>query len=238
MKKIVTGVCVAVILQGQMALAQDVSVDDQGLPVAPEVVPPDWPPPENLCALDPEFDFAKERRNPGLQTSDQYRKWSITDYDRNNPDHNYFLGLMHEYGRGVLKDQRRADALYKQAAQGGVSDAMVRLGESYCRRELYCLAAQSFHDAAMRDNARGQVMLAKLYRWGLGVYYDPVNAYKWQHLAMEKTNGNWLIHDYEGVLALRELERIITDEEAERAETMIDDWKRGFNQQPVDCREE
>jgi|GEM_PF-2746609 len=222
----------------QATTAQDFELDENGLPVAPEVVPPGWPPPADLCALEDDFDFAKERRNPGLQTADQYRRWAITGFDRDNPNHLYFLGLMHEYGRGVIKDQRRADRLFRQAADQGITDANVRLGRSYCRREHYCIAAQAFDHAALRDNPAGQMMLSRLYRWGLGVYYNPVEAYKWGYLSLEKTDGNWLVNDFSGVIYLRELERIITDNEVVEAEERIDDWKRGFNIRPIECRVE
>lgn len=226
------------VMSAQVAIAQDIEFDENGLPIAPEVVPPGWPPPADLCALESNFDFNKEPSNPGLQTTDQYRSWSISGIDRNNPNDLYFLGIMHEYGKGVIKDQRRADKLFREAADMGLSNAKVRLGRSYCRRELYCLAAQSFEFAAHRDNPAGQMMLSKLYRWGLGIYYDPVEAYKWAYIALEKTDGNWLVNDFGGVVYLREIERIITDPEAVEAEVRIDDWKRGFNIHSIECRVE
>ena len=88
----------------------------------------------------------------------------------------------------------------------------------------------------MRDNPAGQMMLSRLYRWGLGVYYDPVEAYKWGHLSLQKTDGNWLLNDFGGVIYLRELERIITDNEVVEAEERIDDWNRGFNIHSLECR--
>ncbi|MFZ5608096.1 MAG: tetratricopeptide repeat protein [Pseudomonadota bacterium] len=239
MKALIAGLCMIALMQGGVVQAQN--GQGQGtlaIPEAPEVVPPGWPPPENLCAIEATHDFDQDPLNPGLLTTDQFRTWAISGADRANPRHLLFLGIMHDYGRGVQKSQRRADDYYKKAAALGEAGAMVRLGKSYCQRKLYCLAAQSFHAAALRDDDAGQMMLSKLYRWGLGVYYDPVTAYKWGHLAMEKTPGNWLLHNIEGVNYLADIENIITDDEFERAKGMIDDFKKGFNQGPVICREE
>lgn len=236
LKTLISIAALSAVLNGQAAFAQDIKFDENGLPIAPEITPPGWPPPEDLCALEAEFDFSGERANPGLQTTDQYRSWAIRGFDRENPYHVYFMGLLHEYGKGVIQDQNRAEKYFKQAAEMGITDASVRLGRSYCRGGYYCLAAQNFEHAAMRDNAAGQIMLSRLYRWGLGVYYDPVEAYKWGYLSMEKTNGNWLVEDFQGVVYLRDIERIITDPEAVEAEVRIDDWKKGFNIHSLECR--
>jgi len=219
-----------------MPAAARAANDALALPAAPDVVPPGGPPPGDLCALPDKWDFDSDPLNPGLYTVEQFRTWSISGIDRDDPEQIFFLGLMHEYGRGVLADMRRAVALYKQAAKAGVDRARVRLGHYYCGRGLYCLAARSYYAAATDDFGPGQMALSKMYRWGLGVFYDPVEAYRWGWLAMEKTEGNWLVRNMEGVQYLRDLQAILMDEEEAQALQEAEDWKKGLDVHALKCK--
>lgn len=216
-------------------VAQD-EADDFVIPEAPPVEAPGGPPPADLCAVAEQWDFNTEPLNPGLYTVEQFRTWSISGINRDDPEQIFFLGLMHEYGQGVRRDMRRAADLYKQAAEAGIDRARMRLGQYYCSRELYCLAARSFYDAAADDYGPAQMGLSKLYRWGLGVFYDPVEAYRWGYLAMEKTEGNWLVQNMEGVRYLRSLQDIMMDEEEATASQKIEDWKKGLDLHVLKCQ--
>ncbi|GAB4149112.1 MAG: hypothetical protein Tsb0016_20330 [Sphingomonadales bacterium] len=218
------------------AAAQAPEADEFEIPQAPAVQPPGWPPPDDLCALADSWDFNAEPLNPGLYTVEQFRTWSISGIDRDDPEQLFFLGLMHEYGQGLLRDMRRASELYKRAAEAGIDRARLRLGKYYCNRELFCLAARTFYDGAVDDDGDNQMMLSKLYRWDLGVYYDPIEAYRWGYLAMEKTEGNWLVQNMEGVRYLRALQDILMPEELIEAERRIERWKKGLDVHALKCK--
>jgi len=233
---------IAILIQVSGAAAQEVDPDDPlavfGIPDAPEVVPPGWPPPEDLCAIEADYDFEADPYNPGLHTVDQFRVWSISGADRNNPQHLYLLGLMHEYGYILHRDERRAAEYFRRAFEAGDRRAGVRLAKYYCRRELYCSADRALYKLAIDDYGPAQTMLSKMYRWGLGVWYDPVAAYQWAWLGMEKTPGNWIVHDLAGVRYLESLEKLITDDELERAEFVINEFKRGIGMPSLQCKQD
>ncbi|MEO0412889.1 MAG: hypothetical protein AAF221_13735 [Pseudomonadota bacterium] len=208
------------------------------MPEAPEVTIPGGPAPQPLCTLPTTYDFEKDRYNPGLLTAAQYRRWSISGYDKQNPRHLFFLGLMIEYGHHMAKDELRAQRLYQQAADMGLRAAQERLGLIACSKELYCTSARIFFDAANRGSKRARMELSKHYRWGEGVFYDPITAYLWAWVGMERTKGNWLVTDPAGESYLRSIEDILTDSDLELAEGRINDWKNGFDTSRLRCQQD
>ncbi len=234
----------ALVLSPIMALAQEPEEMDLfsdlpfAVPDAPEVAIPGAPGPEPLCVLPKNHNFEKDPHNPGLLTAAQYRRWSISDYDRENPAHLFFLGLMIEYGYHMAKDDLRAERLYAQAAEKGFRRAQERLGLIACSKGLYSTSARTFFKTANSGSIVARLELSKHYRWGRGVFYDPITAYKWAWLGMEKTKGNWLVSDPDGESYLRSIEDILTDSDLGRAEALINQWKNGFDTSRLRCQQD
>lgn len=213
----------------QLGEGVDIFSDDAfDLPDAPDVKIPGGPAPEPLCTLAAVYDFENERYNPGLVTAAQYRRWSISDYDRKNPAHLYFLGLMIEYGHHMAKDDLRAQRLYQQAADMGFRPALERLGLIACSKKLYCTSARLFHDAGVSGSKLARMTLSRHYRWGKGVFYDLSAAYMWAWIGMQKTKGNWVVADPDGESYLRSMEIYLSETDQARAEEQIAEWKEGF----------
>lgn len=238
--------CLAVLGCGAAlpASAQDPMMPDMfgddafEVPLAPEIQIPGGPAPDPLCRMEAEIDFNASPYNPGILTAAQYRRWSISGYDRTNPEHVFFLGLMYEYGHHLNLDQRRAKQLYEEAADLGFLPAVTRLAKIACSKRLYCTSARGFFKAANRGSKPARLALSKHYRWGNGVFYDPIAAYMWAWVGMEKTKGNWLVVDPDGEYYLRSLETYMTDTDLELAETKINDWKNGFDNSPLRCKQD
>lgn len=212
--------------------------EDFEVPQAPKVDIPGGPAPQPLCTLETQFDFNRSTHNPGLLTAAQYRRWSVTGYDRTSPSQMYFLGLMYEYGHHLNQDAARASQLYESAARKGFLPAVTRLTKIACSKTLYCTSARGYFKAANRGSKDARLELSRHYRWGKGVYYDLVTAYMWAWLGMERTKGNWLVVDPVGENYLRGLETYMTDTDLEEAEQRINDWKNGFDTSPLRCQQD
>lgn len=194
--------------------------------------------PERICTLEESHDFQANKYNPGILTAAQYRRWTIAGYDRDKASDQFFKGLMYEYGHHLKQDDLQAKRLYQQAADKGFRPAALRLAKIACAKELYCTSARAYFKAATRGNKEARMALSKHYRWGKGVFYDPVTAYQWAHLGMEKTKGNWLVNDPEGESYLRSLEDYMSSYELDLAEKKIDSWKNGFDNSPLMCKQD
>ncbi|MEM8800281.1 MAG: tetratricopeptide repeat protein [Pseudomonadota bacterium] len=227
-----------VILFGvSVALADDQpSIDDLLAP--PEVEAPGGPPPEDLCAREPKWNWEEEPLNPGLTTAEQFRVWAFTKADRNRGRDLFLLGLMHEYGQGLRKDENEATSFFEQAAKKGYARAHTRLGDIYCGRELYCLSALSYHSAALQESPEAHIRLSRLYRWGLGVFYDPVAAYQWALSARELDKGTTVLENFGYDQYIKSIEDLITDAEIVEGEVRAERWMKGFFPANVSCRQD
>jgi len=232
------------LLTAPASRAQDVpdAPDFQDMPFevpdAPSVDIPGGPAPDPLCVLEASQDFKKHPYNPGLLTAAQYRQWSRIGYDRTNPEHLFFLGLMYEYGHHLNQNDVRAKQLYEAAADMGFLPAITRLAQIACSKRLYCTSARGFYEAANRGSKTARIALSKHYRWGEGVFYDLITAYHWAWVGMEKTKGNWVVVDPDGESYLRGLEIYMSDADFEEAEVKINDWKKGFDNSPLLCQQD
>lgn len=208
------------------------------VPEAPTVEIPGGPAPDPLCILEASYDFKNSPFNPGLLTGAQYRRWTVQGYDRTNPRDIMLRGLMHEYGHHLLKNDLLAKRLYEKAADLDYLPAIERLAKIACSKGLYCTSARGYFEASNRGSKDARLALSKHYRWGKGVYYDPIAAYHWAWVGMEKTKGNWLVVDPDGESYLRGLETYMSDGDLEMAETKINDWKNGFDNSRLMCKQD
>ena len=102
-------------------------------------------------------------------------------------DAQHALGMMHEYGRGLNRDDAQAIQWYEKAARQNYAEAQYRLGVLHENGwgvvpdpaqavTWYARAADLGHVFAQHD-------LAFMYLHGTGVARDKVEAYKWLKIA-------------------------------------------------------
>jgi len=132
-----------------------------------------------------DLDFAEQ----AIQTGDN--QTALTLFSKlavqNNPNAEYWLGLMNEIGLGTTRDPTKAIALYKKAAEKNIVAAEARLGEIYLVGELAPLdfsQARSFLDrAAYHGDSHSAMLLGQIYRAGVGTAVDEKQAYAWSEVA-------------------------------------------------------
>ncbi len=98
----------------------------------------------------------------------------------------FMLASLYERGAGVVKDEAKAMALYRNAAAGGHIRAMHNLAVLLSGHESpqdYREAAVWFGRAAQAGLTDSQYNLALLYERGLGVEQDLARAYLWYQAA-------------------------------------------------------
>ena len=103
------------------------------------------------------------------------------------------LGVMYDYGKGVLADDREAVKWYVQAALQGFANAQFNLGHMLDdgkgvlrdNRE----AVKYFRLAANQGHTKAQFVLGDKYDKGNGVLTDRISAHMWFSLADYTGNG-------------------------------------------------
>ena len=104
----------------------------------------------------------------------------------------FYLGRMHEKGRGMKVDFAEARRWYESAAAKGMDSAMNNLGIMYREgrggRQDYQEAAKWFRQAALQNNDDAQLSLAAMYVNGQGVRKDYAEAYAWYTVSSDLGN--------------------------------------------------
>ncbi len=131
------------------------------------------------------------------------------------------IGMMHEYGRGLARDDVEATKWYRKAAEQGVSEAQYRLGVFHengwgVTRDAG-LAAQWYERAAQLGHTFAQHDLAFMYLSGAGVPVDRIQAYKWLKIASAQRGDLMVKH-------LRNVAQTMTADQIERAEKLARAW--------------
>jgi TPR repeat protein len=87
----------------------------------------------------------------------------------------------------VPHDPTKAIDLYKKAATQNVVAAQLRLGEIYLHGDLvapdFTQAKRYLERAAYHGDPRAAMLLGQMYRLGLGMSADPIEAYAWSEVA-------------------------------------------------------
>ncbi len=131
------------------------------------------------------------------------------------------IGMMHEYGRGLARDDVEAIKWYRKAAEQGVSEAQYRLGVLHengwgITRDAG-LAAQWYERAAQLGHTFAQHDLAFMYLSGAGVPVDRIQAYKWLRIASVQRADLMTKH-------LLNVAQSMTADQIERAEKLAQAW--------------
>lgn len=142
------------------------------------------------------------------------------------------VGECYDRGLGVASDPAQASRWWRDAAAGGSLEAQNLLAMKYYYggsvfgpeagwRQDYPQAMRLWRISAEQANPASQFMLAEMYRLGLGVSADPVEAYAWYLLA--STGGYALATD--GAMQLR---RQLTPNQQQAARQKYRDYRRRF----------
>lgn len=112
------------------------------------------------------------------------RKWFKAAADNKHADSLFELGKMYWLGQGVIKSDKKAYDLLKEAADLGNKSAAFNLAEILfygCDsiNEDRKLAAHYYLIAAKAEMVTAQLMLAKQYFFGLGIDQDDSQAFHW-----------------------------------------------------------
>jgi TPR repeat protein len=94
---------------------------------------------------------------------------------------------MTELGLGIPRNPTKAIELYKKAAAQNVVAAELQLGEIYLHGDVvppdFAQAKAYLKQAAYHGDARAAMLLGQMYRLGLGMSADSIEAYAWSEVA-------------------------------------------------------
>lgn len=153
--------------------------------------------------------------------------WYQKAIDKKNVEALYRLGALHEAGKGVEQDYKKAFDLYKKSYDRGSEEAGLALARLYedgngvsqnlnQTRNIYQKAAKTGNPIAMLETGR-------LYRYGIGGAKDFIEAYKWFALAAK------FLDDEEkkaaAVVARIETTNNLAENDLNYARKAVTDWK-------------
>lgn len=103
------------------------------------------------------------------------------------------IGMLHEYGKGVEKNEKVAFEWYEKAAAQGLAEAQCSLGNTYenglgVEKDLK-KAFELYRQSAEKGLASAQNTLGTCYAKGLGVTRDLEEAFKWFQEAAKQEYG-------------------------------------------------
>jgi len=101
------------------------------------------------------------------------------EHERGKLAASLFLGLMYYNGFGIATDHLRALDLLKLADDGGIIFAAAEIGWLYERAENYSAACQYYQKGANKGHLWSMNALAQMYRKGLGVKKNYLEAYNY-----------------------------------------------------------
>lgn len=111
------------------------------------------------------------------------RELANKDYD----DAQYYLGFMHQRGRGVKKDYKEAAKWYAKAYKLGNTKVISHNIEELCEIGIP-EAVEVIKDLAEKGNDYAQALLGQAYTEGRGIEKNYNEALKWLHKSAEQNN--------------------------------------------------
>ena len=114
--------------------------------------------------------------------------------DRGDPEAQYRLGLMYEFGKGFAQDKAQALVWLGKSAANGSASAQTELGVIYATgdgvRKDNVKSVEWFRKAATQGNPTAQYNLGMMYAKGNGVRNDDAQAVAWFRKAAEQGQLN------------------------------------------------
>jgi len=94
------------------------------------------------------------------------------------PDAEFKSGLRYFKGEGIEKDEQKARACFRNAAEKGHAGAQYYYGLMFAGEDD-SEAAKWYEKSALQGHPKAQCALANLYRWGFGIPIDYSKAFEW-----------------------------------------------------------
>src|SRR6478736_6564187 len=144
--------------------------------------------------------------------------------ERGDPEAQYRIGRMYEFGNGYPQDKAQAIAWFRKAAEQGEATAQYNLGLLYAKGQGvardYAQAVDWWRKSAVQGNADAQFKLAVVYHNGQGATQDDVFALA--NATIAARNG-----DKENIDYRNEIAKGLTPEQRRRATALANAWKVG-----------
>lgn len=124
----------------------------------------------------------------GKQDLEQAAQWYQKAADQGQIAALVNLGGMYRQGRGVPRDDARAEALWREASQSsstGANSARYNLADLYIAQGKFEQARKLLLEAAKRGHPRAQFTLGSMYADAQGVERNEQTAYAWFSMAVE-----------------------------------------------------
>ena len=168
---------------------------------------------------------AQNRTDDSVVNESANLAWSLNEWrqmaEEGQATAQYNLGLIHEYGRGVARNDVEAVDWYRKASVQGMSAAQYKLGVMYDNgwgvAPSDVDAAKWYGDAAEQGHPFAQHDLAFMYAAGTGVLQDYVRAYMWLDIAV--ASGNSLMAKH-----LDSVSRELSVAQIKEAHRMAGEW--------------
>ncbi|MEG3617876.1 tetratricopeptide repeat protein [Magnetovibrio sp. PR-2] len=133
-----------------------------------------------------------------------------------------YVGYMHAFAKGTIKDVEKAAQWYCQAALQGHAKAMANIARFYVDGtgvEADTTIANAWYASAARlGDVSGQVNLGMNHLDGVGTPEDPALAFTWLSIALKERAGKTLAHEY-----LSDAKKVLS---AEQRKTLTDEVAR------------
>jgi|ERR1700722_3393723 len=97
-------------------------------------------------------------------------------------DTEFKSGLRYLKGEGIEKDEQKARACFRNAAEEGHAGAQYYYGLLFAGEDD-SEAAKWYEKSALQGHPKAQCALANLYRWGFGIPINHSKAFEWYSAA-------------------------------------------------------
>jgi TPR repeat protein len=159
------------------------------------------------------------------QAVDWFRRAALQEY----APAEFQMGLMHDFGFGVVQNDSAALEWYRKAAAHGSAAGQRTVGDFYRKGRVVAAdlaeAAHWYQRAAEADDIRAQYQLADMYFNGTGVTRDYPSAYFWFSIAASQAP---LVDNRKQLIELRNIAAVrMTPEAVKQAEGRVTTWKPG-----------
>lgn len=111
-------------------------------------------------------------------------RWLTQAAMNGNTQAQFNLAIMYAKGEGTSKNSALSQRWMQQAAASGSADAQFALGITYANKNDFNKAATYYEKAATQGHTAAQMKLAQLYKQGLAVQKDELQAFAWVNLAL------------------------------------------------------
>lgn len=111
-------------------------------------------------------------------------RWLTQAATHGNTQAQFNLAIMYAKGEGTAKNPALSQRWMEKAALDGSADAQFALGIMYANKSDYNKAAFYYEKAAAQGHQRAQLNLGELFKQGVGVPQDGLQAFAWINLAL------------------------------------------------------